>query len=194
MCSFACLGFSATFHTLLCHSPNVFHFCCRLDYTGTSILITGSYLPVVYYSFYCHVTTIRIYIATILTLSAICAALCMAEKFQRPEYRTTRGLLFISFAQIGAVIMIHHIIMNGVKHSFTDGQFQWVCTIGVIYISGTVFFMSRFPECFWPGRFNLVLHSHQIWHVMVVAGLLVHTYMIFNMRYIRLKLGDICTD
>jgi len=92
------------------------------------------------------------------------------------------------------LLVIFVILQNGVMHSFTDGQFQWVWTVAGIYFIGALFFMCRFPECFWPGRFNLVFQSHQIWHVMVVAGMLVHTYMLFNFRNIRLKLGAHCTD
>ena len=65
VCAFGCLTFSATFHTFICHSPDIFHFCARLDYTGTAVLITGSYVPIVYYSFYCYATTIRIYIGNV---------------------------------------------------------------------------------------------------------------------------------
>lgn len=49
-----CLGLSATFHALSNHSPRVAKFWNQLDYAGISLLITGSFIPSVYYGFWCH--------------------------------------------------------------------------------------------------------------------------------------------
>jgi adiponectin receptor len=48
-----CLGFSATFHLLKDHSKSVGEKLARLDYAGISLLIAGSNMPPIYYSFYC---------------------------------------------------------------------------------------------------------------------------------------------
>ncbi|OCT45620.1 hypothetical protein CLCR_01722 [Cladophialophora carrionii] len=50
----ACLGMSASYHTLSNHSPSVARFWNQLDYAGISLLITGSFIPSVYYGFWCH--------------------------------------------------------------------------------------------------------------------------------------------
>lgn len=49
-----CLGMSAVFHTLCNHSPNVAKFWNQLDYVGIALLIAGSFVPSVYYGFWCH--------------------------------------------------------------------------------------------------------------------------------------------
>jgi adiponectin receptor len=36
---------------------------------------------------------------------------------------------------------------------------------------GVIFFLSRIPERHAPGRFDLFLNSHQIWHVLIFLGL-----------------------
>jgi len=48
-----CLGMSAAFHTLSNHSPNVSRKWHQLDYAGIVCLITGSFIPSVYYGFWC---------------------------------------------------------------------------------------------------------------------------------------------
>jgi adiponectin receptor len=48
-----CLGFSATFHLFKDHSITASEKLSRLDYAGISILIAGSSMPPIYYSFYC---------------------------------------------------------------------------------------------------------------------------------------------
>lgn len=49
----ACLAMSAIFHTILNHSPRVAQLGNQLDYVGIVCLITGSFIPSVYYGFYC---------------------------------------------------------------------------------------------------------------------------------------------
>lgn len=49
-----CLGMSATFHTVSNHSPAVARMWNQLDYAGISLLIAGSFIPSVYYGFWCN--------------------------------------------------------------------------------------------------------------------------------------------
>jgi adiponectin receptor len=48
-----CLGMSATYHTISNHSQYVAKFGNKLDYVGIVFLITGSFIPSIYYGFYC---------------------------------------------------------------------------------------------------------------------------------------------
>lgn len=47
----ACLGMSATYHTISNHSYEVARWGNQLDYVGIVFLIWGSYIPVMYYAF-----------------------------------------------------------------------------------------------------------------------------------------------
>ena len=49
-----CLGMSGTYHAISNHSPTVARFGNKLDYVGIVCLITGSFIPSVFYGFYCH--------------------------------------------------------------------------------------------------------------------------------------------
>jgi adiponectin receptor len=49
-----CLGMSATYHAISNHSPMVARFGNKLDYVGIVFLITGSFIPSIFYGFYCH--------------------------------------------------------------------------------------------------------------------------------------------
>lgn len=48
-----CLGMSAVYHTLSNHSPAVARMWNQLDYAGIATLITGSFIPIIYYGFWC---------------------------------------------------------------------------------------------------------------------------------------------
>ena len=63
-----CLGMSATFHTLCNHSPEVARWGNKLDYTGIVFLIVGSYVPALYYGFFCHPNLLTVYLGAVSVL------------------------------------------------------------------------------------------------------------------------------
>lgn len=191
-CAFMCLSFSTSFHLFGCHSFNVCLLCGRLDYAGIAVLITGSYLPWVYYNFYCESTTKLAYMSIIICFGIMCACISFAKSFQRPEYRVFRGLLFTCFGFTGLVPLFHALYANGLEASISQGQIHWLVIMGVVYGSGAAFFITRFPECVWPGKFDILLHSHQIFHVCVLVAALAQAYALFQMRNIRFQLGNSC--
>lgn len=48
-----CLSMSATYHAISNHSQHVARFGNKLDYVGIVFLITGSFIPSIFYGFYC---------------------------------------------------------------------------------------------------------------------------------------------
>jgi len=63
--AFACLGMSATFHTILNHSQTVAKFGQRLDHIGIVVLIWGSFIPSIYYGFSAEPALVRVYWAMV---------------------------------------------------------------------------------------------------------------------------------
>lgn len=57
----ACLGMSATYHTISNHSASVAKFGNRLDYIGIVFLIWGSFIPSIYYGFSTEPALVRRY-------------------------------------------------------------------------------------------------------------------------------------
>ncbi len=53
-----CMGCSAVFHLFKDHSPGASQYLSRLDYAGISLMITGSSMSPLYYSYYCEETHI----------------------------------------------------------------------------------------------------------------------------------------
>lgn len=46
--------------------------------------------------------------------------------------------------------------------------------MGAMYLQGAWLFARRIPERWYPGRFDLALNSHNLFHVLVVAAACVH--------------------
>ncbi|KAJ2048515.1 hypothetical protein GGH13_009042, partial [Coemansia sp. S155-1] len=53
-------------------------------------------------------------------------------------------------------------------------QVPYMLLMGGTYIAGATLYGARIPERWWPGRFDYWMHSHQIFHVFVVAAAAVH--------------------
>jgi adiponectin receptor len=64
-----CLGMSATYHALANHSAEVAKWGNKLDYTGIVFLIVGSYVPALYYGFFCYPALLRVYLSAVCTSS-----------------------------------------------------------------------------------------------------------------------------
>ena len=94
------------------------------------------------------------------------------KKASPKMFRVMRAGVFVSLGLSGVIPMLHTIIKNGAEISFGKGQIHWLILMALIYIFGATFYATRFPECKWPGRFDLVFQSHQIFHVMVVIAAL----------------------
>jgi adiponectin receptor len=62
-------GFSASYHTLMAHSERVAVQWNRLDYVGIVVLISGTFVPLVHYGFYCDPHLRNTYIALIYTFA-----------------------------------------------------------------------------------------------------------------------------
>ena len=67
-----CLGMSAAFHTLSNHSPNVSRMWHQLDYAGIACLIAGSFIPSVYYGFWCHQYKQMLYWSMVSSIMQFC--------------------------------------------------------------------------------------------------------------------------
>jgi adiponectin receptor len=72
-----CLGMSATYHTISNHSHTIARLGNKLDYVGIVFLITGSFIPSIFYGFYCHPHLQETYwtmVGWIILVSVLCPA------------------------------------------------------------------------------------------------------------------------
>ncbi|RKP08698.1 mPR-like GPCR protein [Thamnocephalis sphaerospora] len=171
-----CLGLSASFHTLSCHSESVCANWNRCDYVGIVALIVGSFYPAVYYGFFCHPVAYVVYLSIITVLGAATVYLCVSKRFATPEYRWFRAGTFIALGGSGVIPMIHALIIYGWQHVVNALSLPWMITMGGLYIAGALIYGARIPERWWPGKFDLFFHSHQIFHLFVVAAAVTHYY------------------
>ncbi|XP_059293492.1 heptahelical transmembrane protein 4-like [Lycium ferocissimum] len=168
-----CLLASSTCHLLSCHSERVSYLMLRLDYAGIAALISTSFYPPVYYSFMCYPSFCNLYLGfiTLLGIGTILGSLLPV--FQTPEYRTIRASLFFGMGLSGAVPILHKLVLfwHQPEALHTTG---YELLMGIFYGIGALVYAMRVPERWMPGKFDIAGHSHQLFHVLVVAGAFTH--------------------
>ncbi|XP_035281794.1 adiponectin receptor protein 2 isoform X1 [Anguilla anguilla] len=189
-----CLSFSWLFHTVYCHSEGVSRVFSKLDYSGIAFLIMGSFVPWLYYSFYCSPQPCFIYliVVCVLGISAIIVSQC--DFFATPQYRGVRAGVFVGLGLSGVVPSLHFVITEGFLRATTMGQLGWLLLMATLYITGACLYAARIPERFFPGKCDIWFHSHQLFHILVVAGAFVHFHGVSNLQEFRYTAGGGCAE
>ncbi|TMS38253.1 hypothetical protein L596_005018 [Steinernema carpocapsae] len=182
-----CLGMSFTFHTLSCHSVDVVRIFSKLDYVGISLLIIGSFIPWIYYGFYCRMEPKITYIAMVCVLGTAAVIVSLWDKFSESKYRPFRALVFVAMGGSGVIPAAHFMWREGSEKLFVQGGFHWLLLMAGLYLLGALLYATRTPERFFPGKFDIWFQSHQLFHVCVVCAALVHYYGITELALNRLS-------
>lgn len=178
-----CLGLSSTFHCIKAHSFAVKKTGNQLDYFGIVVLITCSLISSVVFTFNDHYLVKTAFIAMFLALGAACTAVTLVPRFDTPEYRPTRSALFVAFGLSGTLPVVCGFWLYGAAEAAAASGLGWLALEGTFYITGAVMYAARFPERLVhvgdqavrrAGPLDIVGHSHQIFHVMVVVAAFCH--------------------
>lgn len=169
-----CLGVSATYHTTVNHSPRVACIGNTLDYVGIVALIVGSFIPSVYYGFYCIPALQRLYWTMICTIGFGCSCVSVIPQFRTPRWRPFRAAMFVGMGLSAVFPVIHGLQLYGVEQMTRQIGLWWLLLQGFLYILGAGIYAIRVPERLKPGKFDIVGSSHQIFHVLVDCAAVAH--------------------
>lgn len=181
-----CLICSSVSHLFACHSKRFNLFFWRLDYAGISLMIVCSFFAPIYYAFFCHPYSRFFYLTSITVLGVLAIVTLLSPALSTPRFRTFRASLFLTMGFYGLVPAIHAVVVNW-GHPQIFVALGYELAMGVLYATGAGFYVSRIPEKWKPGAFDIAGHSHQIFHVFVVAGALAHCAGTLNILGYRQK-------
>ncbi|KAB8254501.1 hemolysin-III related-domain-containing protein [Aspergillus pseudonomiae] len=150
-----CLVISATFHTVQNHSSHVARIANQMDYIGIVFLIVGSFIPSIFYGFYCH-HIYKHYLCVITSLGPLCAAISVIPQFPHPTWR--------SFPLLP---VIHGIMKFGIRQMNKQIDLFWVVLQGSLYIVGACIYANQ-------------ITSRQIFHHMVELAIIMHLHGLIN--------------
>lgn len=128
----------------------------------------------------------------VLGITAIIVSQC--DFFSTPQYRGVRAGVFVGLGLSGVVPTLHFMITEGFLRATTMGQMGWLFLMAVLYITGACLYAARIPERFFPGKCDIWFHSHQLFHILVVAGAFVHFHGVSNLQEFRYTAGGGCAE
>ncbi|KAF1845089.1 hemolysin-III channel protein-like protein Izh2 [Cucurbitaria berberidis CBS 394.84] len=168
-----CLLFSAGYHTLTAHSQYVAGRWLKIDYLGIILNTAAGCIASTYFGLRHHPKLQLLYIASSVVLALILFGILLAPKADGAAMAFWRSILFAMFVASGFLPMIHACALDG-----TDvlGLFPLAHVIGMetCYLTGVIFYITRFPEKRYPETFDIWGSSHQVFHIVVVAGQMVY--------------------
>lgn len=168
-----CLLSSSVCHLLCCHSHRLNLFLSRLDYAGIAVMIVASFFPPIYYIFQCDPHWQLAYLAAITAMGALTVLALLSPHLSTGAFRSYRTLLFVAMGLSGVVPGVHAAVVNW-SEPRRPVTLAYEIAMALSYLTGAFFYVSRIPERWKPGWFDLAGQSHQIFHVFVVAGALAH--------------------
>ncbi|XP_068638720.1 heptahelical transmembrane protein 1-like [Aristolochia californica] len=173
--SMFCLLSSSICHLLSCHSRCLNTFLLRVDFSGIAVMIVASYFPPIYYIFQCDPQWQFLYLAGITSFGAFTIVTLLSPAFGSGAFRNFRVMLFIAMGLSGILPAVHTLVVNWAEPNLNvTVTLLYEAATALSYLTGTMFYVSRVPEKWKPGFFDLAGHSHQIFHVFVILGALVH--------------------
>lgn len=177
-----CLLASSTCHLLCCHSERLSYIMLRLDYAGIAALISTSFYPPIYYSFMCYPFLRNLYLGFITVLGIATIVISLLPVFEKPKFRSFRASLFFGMGISGVAPVLHKLILfRGKPEAVQTTGYEIL--MGLFYGFGALIYATRVPERWKPGKFDIAGHSHQLFHVLVVAG--AYTHYLAGLVYLR---------
>ncbi|KAL6535255.1 hypothetical protein OROMI_026629 [Orobanche minor] len=186
--SMFCLLSSTTCHLFCCHSHQLNIKLAQMDYIGITVMIIASFFPPIYYVFVCSPHWQIIYLSAITVIGMCTVLMLLAPAFSIGKYRPLRALLFLAMGLFGLIPLVHALVLNW-NDPHRNITLVYESVMALSYIIGAVFYVTRVPERWRPGRFDLVGQSHQIFHVFVMIGAFAHYGAAWIFLEYRGKLG-----
>ena len=168
-----CLICSLMWHTMSSISDKCLHerFAC-VDYTGISLLVAASILSIEWTAFYCEPVSRSIYMTLTTALGIAGAILPWRESFNRADMNWFRVTFFVTLAVTGFAPVLQLNYTRGAEWTFYF--YAPIAKSMMVYFTGALIYASQVPEKWWPGTFDYIGCSHNIWHVAVVFGIIFH--------------------
>ncbi|KAD6795030.1 hypothetical protein R6Q59_021065 [Mikania micrantha] len=168
-----CLLSSSTCHLFGCHSRHLNLQLLQLDYAGITVMIITSFFPPIYYIFQCNPLWQLVYLGGVTIMGVFTIITLLSPALSSGKYRSFRAFLFMAMGLFGLIPSVHAVILNWDKPQF-NATLAYEVVMALSYLIGTMFYVTRIPERWRPGWFDLAGHSHQIFHCFVIMGALAH--------------------
>jgi adiponectin receptor len=188
-----CLLCSATYHLFWCLEEKISQVFRRLDYAGISILITGSCFPPFVYGFYCQPFYANLYLSIIGFTSIVVFFVSLGDKIHEDKNKKIKSFMYGGLGVFAGFPLIHIGYLTLTISETNDNldfstSIPYYLSMGVCYLGGLSIYASKCPERFMPGKVDIWGHSHQIWHICVLLGIVLTYIGAFDNYYTRMQI------
>ena len=163
ICSFVLFSISAIYHGY----PNTEYgvrFWQKFDHCSIYLMIAGSYTPTSLLVFDGWIRWALFGIVWAIALTG-----CALKIFNRLQHK---GISLGIYIAMGALVVP---LLNNMLEKLPFAAIGWMLLGGLFYVGGTFFYYKDKPL----GKF---VHSHEIWHLFVIAGAVSH--YVYNYFYL----------
>jgi len=180
-----CMLASAMYHAFSCKHEPGFGRCLRLDLSGIAVQIAVSIFAGAYFGYACFPSLQKIYLILTAVLGVTMVCLPHLRFFQGPAGFKIRFGVLLGCGLSGLVPALHFV---GIAKGEERELLMYIIYMGVLYLGGAALYTLRVPErWFAPGKFDILGHSHQWWHMCVFAAAFCWVKGITQLYYLRLK-------
>ena len=168
-----CLACSTIWHTMnsISHQTLLERFAC-VDYTGISLLVAASIMTTEYAAFYCEPASRWTHMSITGLLGIGGVILPWRPTFNRADMAWLRVVFYVSLALTGFLPFAQVAYTRGIEYALYF--YAPIVKSLIVYMTGALVYASKTPERFFPGFFDYVGCSHNLWHVAVLGGIFFH--------------------
>lgn len=168
-----CLVCSTIWHTMnSIADANLISSLACVDYTGISLLVAASIMTTEYTAFYCDPISRWVYMSTTAFLGIGGVALPWHPFFNRADMAWARVAFYVGLSATGFLPLLQISMTRGM--AFVWEFYLPITKSLLVYMTGACVYASKVPERWWPGMFDYIGGSHNLWHVAVLGGILFH--------------------
>jgi adiponectin receptor len=162
-----CLVCSTVWHTMnsVADQTLMERFAC-VDYTGISLLIAASIMTTEYTAFYCEPVSRWTY------LGVGGVILPWHPTFNRTDLAWVRVAFYVSLALTGFAPVLQLSLTRGSGWAWEF--YAPIVKSIMVYFVGALVYASQVPERWFPGFFDYLGASHNLWHFAVLGGICFH--------------------
>lgn len=168
-----CLVCSTMWHTMssISNQTVMERFAC-VDYTGISFLVAASIMTTEYTAFYCEPRSRTFYLVLTFILGVTGSILPWHPVFNQARLSWLRVAFFVGLSVTGFLPVLQLTLERGWHETI---HFYAPITKSIlVYLGGAILYAAEVPERWFPGAFDYVGGSHNIWHVAVLGGIFFH--------------------
>ncbi|XP_078685877.1 progestin and adipoQ receptor family member 3-like [Branchiostoma floridae x Branchiostoma belcheri] len=166
-----CCFSSSAWHLFINHhSERAARLANVADILGVWVAGAGISVPVIAYGLYCYQGYGRLYLSGLAALLLV-LIFCTVSGMKSHPFRLFQATL-MHLTPTLAVFHVWLVLDPGFTSDLTRVVWnKWISTYMVLFPFMLATYTVKFPERFWPGRFDYIGQSHQLWHCLYIYAL-----------------------